>query len=164
MVDHRGFRASRRLRAYSSDRRITADFLCSSAVVIWLPGVNQRLQKEVKSQHQPIMHQLFVSCRWQRRMKSVVFLREANSTSLFSLHVGQKPYLCQVCEQAFIDAHVLECHILGMHEEEQPFFCDVYVKDFYPMKHIDRHSDVAHQAFGDSNVILNCFFISLNSH
>ena len=58
-----------------------------------------------------------------------------------TLHNGDKPYKCHVCDKAFIKSGDLNIH-MRIHTGVKPYKCDVCDKAFHDGGHLSRHMNV----------------------
>lgn len=60
-----------------------------------------------------------------------------------TVHRGEKPYKCSVCEKSFIDRSSLNVH-MRYHVGEKPFICSVCSKGFVRKADLSRHQKLVH--------------------
>ena len=50
---------------------------------------------------------------------------------MFSIHEGQKPFKCDICDESFTSKYCLKRHTASIHEGKKPLQCDVGETSFF---------------------------------
>ena len=73
-----------------------------------------------------------------------VFVNLSDLKYHMRIHTNEKPYECDVCDEAFRDSSTLKRHV-RIHTNEKPYECDVCERSFRHLDSFERSHAYSHE-------------------